>query len=66
MRFFVNGVQVSQVAQSGNMAVSNNPLRIGGNSLWGEFFSGQIDDLRIYNRVLAASEIQADMNVPIQ
>jgi hypothetical protein len=66
MRFYVNGVQVSQVAQTGNLTASGNPLRIGGNALWGEFFAGQIDDVRIYSRVLAAGEIQADMNTPVQ
>lgn len=66
MRFFVNGVQVSQVAQTGNLTPSNNPLRIGGNTFWFEFFSGQLDDLRIYNRVLTTAEIQTDMNTPVQ
>jgi hypothetical protein len=40
-------------------------LRIGGNSLWGEFFQGRIDDVRIYSRGLTATEIQADANTPI-
>jgi hypothetical protein len=66
MRFFVNGVQVSLVAMTGNLTASNNPLRIGGNSLWGEFFAGQVDDVRIYNRALTAGEILADMNSPVQ
>jgi hypothetical protein len=66
MRFYVNGVQVSQVAQAGNLTASNNPLRLGGNTLWGEFFAGQLDDVRIYNRVLAVGEIQADMNSSVQ
>ena len=29
---------------------STGPLRIGGNSLWGEYFQGRIDEVRIYNR----------------
>jgi hypothetical protein len=41
-------------------------LRIGGNSLWGEYFEGRIDEVRIYNRALAATEIQADMNRGVQ
>ena len=66
MRLYVNGVQVRQVAQAGNLTPSNNPLRIGGNSLWGEFFAGQVDDVRIYNRALTAGEIAADMNSSVQ
>jgi PKD repeat protein len=31
----------------------------------GYYFWGTIDDLRIYNRALSASEIQADMNSPV-
>jgi Concanavalin A-like lectin/glucanases superfamily len=40
-------------------------LRMGGNSLWGEYFQGRIDDVRIYNRALSAAEIQADSTTPI-
>jgi hypothetical protein len=32
----------------------------------GEFFTGAIDEVRIYNRALTASEIARDMNVPIR
>ena len=45
---------------------STGNLRIGGNSIWGEFFSGLIDDVRIYNRALTATEIQTDMNTGVQ
>jgi hypothetical protein len=48
------------------MAVSNNPLRIGGNASWAnEFFNGLIDDLRVYNRALSATEIATDMSTPV-
>jgi Concanavalin A-like lectin/glucanases superfamily len=40
-------------------------LRIGGNSVWGEYFQGSIDEIRIYNRALSPAEIQADMNTAI-
>jgi len=46
--------------------VSARALRIGGNGVWGEFFNGVIDDVRIYRRALTASEIQADMNTPVR
>ena len=41
------------------------PLRIGGNAIWGEYFQGQIDDVRVYNRALSQSEIQIDMVTPV-
>jgi hypothetical protein len=65
LRLFVNGVQVGTLAVSGPMATSAGALRIGGNAVWGEYFSGLIDEVRIYNRALTAAEIQSDMNVPV-
>ena len=46
---------------SGSILTSNSPLRIGGNSIWGEYFNGLIDEVRVYNRALTAAEIQNDM-----
>jgi hypothetical protein len=64
-RLYVNGVQVSSRAQTGLIQGSSGALRIGGNSVWGQYFQGRIDEVRIYNRALSAPEIQADMNAPI-
>jgi len=41
-------------------------LRFGGNAVWGEWFAGQLDEIRIYNRPLSQAEIQSDMNTPVQ
>ena len=65
LRMFVNGVQVSSASVAGSMGASTGPLRIGGDSVWGEYFKGQIDEVRIYNRALSPGEIQTDMNTPI-
>jgi fibronectin type 3 domain-containing protein len=64
-RLFVNGTQVSSVAIAGSIATSTGALKIGGNSIWGEWYGGLIDELRVYNRALSASEITADMNTSI-
>jgi hypothetical protein len=64
-RLYVNGVEVSNRAQTGQMLVSSGSVRIGGNSVWGEFFKGRIDEVRIYKRALTASEIQADRNTRV-
>lgn len=66
LRLYVNGNQVSSQPQTGGIDVTNGVLRIGGNSYWGEFFQGRIDEVRIYNRALSASEIQSDMNTALQ
>jgi hypothetical protein len=65
LRLFINGVQTASIAISGPIATSTGPLRIGGNSMWGEFFQGRIDEVRIYNRALSQTEIQTDMNTPV-
>jgi hypothetical protein len=64
-RLFVNGAQVASRAQTGSLTVSTGAVRIGGNQVFGEYFQGRIDDLRIYNRALTAAEITTDMNVPV-
>jgi chitodextrinase len=65
LRLFVNGVRVATTAATGSLVVSNGVLRIGGNSIWGEWFSGSIDEVRVYNRALTAAQLQADMGDPI-
>jgi hypothetical protein len=61
-RLFVNGVEVASRAQAGSIDVGTGNLRIGGNDVWaGEYFQGLIDEVRIYDRALTASEITADM-----
>ena len=65
LRIYVNGTQASQLAVSGSIATSTGVLRIGGNSVWGEYFSGLIDEVRLYNRALSAAEIAQDMTTPI-
>ena len=50
---------------AGPLLTSTGALRLGGNSIWGEYFPGRIDEVRIYNRALSAAEIQTDMNTAI-
>jgi hypothetical protein len=65
LRLYVNGTQVSSQAKTGALQVTATPLRIGGDTYSGEFFRGLIDNLRIYNRALSATEIQQDMVTPV-
>ncbi len=46
-------------------SATNNPLWIGGNKPYGEFFTGLIDEVRVYNRALTQTDIQTDMNSPV-
>ncbi|HYM06899.1 MAG TPA: LamG-like jellyroll fold domain-containing protein [Terriglobales bacterium] len=62
---YVNGVQVSSLARTGNILTSNNPLQIGGDTTYRQYFQGTIDEVRVYNAALTAAQIQADMSSPI-
>jgi hypothetical protein len=59
---YVNGTLVGSRAASGAIATGTGVLRIGGNSVWGEYFKGLIDEVRVYNRALSAAEVQTDMS----
>jgi hypothetical protein len=65
LRLFVNGTLVGSRAVTGSLVASDGPLRIGGNAVWGEYFEGLIDDVRVYNRALTADEIHGDMAAPV-
>ena len=64
-RLYVNGVQAASQAQTGAIKNSTNPLQIGGDSIYGQFFQGTIDEVRVYNVALTAAQIQNDMNTPV-
>jgi hypothetical protein len=65
VRLYVNGAQASSVAQTGSLATSTSPLQIGGDNIYGQYFSGTIDEIRIYNVALTQAQIQSDMNTPV-
>lgn len=65
MRIYVNGVEVSSEPETMTITTSSNPLSIGGNTPWGEYFDGLIDEVRVYNRALSQSEIQTDKDVSV-
>ncbi len=65
VKLYVNGSLISSQPTAETIATSSNPLQIGGNAIWGEYFAGLIDEVRVYNRALTAAEIQDDMNTPV-
>ena len=66
LRLFTNGVLTANLPVTGVPVTSTGALRIGGNAIWGEFFTGVIDEVKIHNRALTAAEITADMNNPVR
>jgi len=65
LRLFVNGVLVNSRAQTGAIQTSTGPLTLGGDPLYGQYFAGRIDEVRIFSRALSVAEIQADMQKPV-
>ena len=65
LSLYVNGTLVSSLAEAGNIATSTNPLQIGGDSIYGQYFKGTIDEVRVYNGALTAAQIMTDMTTPI-
>ena len=65
LRLYVNGTQVASTAVLGAIETSTGALTIGGDSLYGQYFAGRIDEVRIYNTALTPPQIQTDMNTPI-
>ena len=65
LRLYVNGTQVASTAHTGTIATSTNPLQIGGDSIYGQYFAGLIDNVRVYNVALTAAQIQTDQTTAI-
>jgi hypothetical protein len=69
IKFFINGSLNSEFQRSGTLRINTNKLAIGRHGGDADqkghdfFFSGIIDDIRIYNRALSASEIQTLYNL---
>src|SRR5207245_11389607 len=62
---YVNGREAARRNVTGPLPTSTEPLRIGGDSIFPEWFDGLIDDVRVYDRALAPAEIQGDMVTPV-
>ena len=65
LRLYVNGTQVASTAHTGSITTSTNQLQIGGDSIYGQYFAGMIDEVRIYNTALTAAQIQTDQTTPV-
>ncbi|MDS4028186.1 MAG: LamG-like jellyroll fold domain-containing protein [Candidatus Contendobacter sp.] len=69
MTVYINGVASgSNNAAVGSLQKNAQPLDLGRyfyNSSYARYFNGLIDEVRVYNRALNASEIQSDMNNPV-
>ena len=64
-RLYLNGTQVASLAHTGAITSSTNALTLGSDPLYGQYFNGLIDNIRIYNNALSAAAIQTDMTTPV-
>ena len=65
VRLYLNGAMVDSVAHTGLIAGSTNALTLGSDPFYGQYFNGLIDEVRIYNKALTATQIQSDMTTAI-
>jgi Concanavalin A-like lectin/glucanases superfamily/Bacterial Ig domain len=65
LRLYKNGTQLTATTRPGTITPGTGPLHLGGNNLWTEWFTGQLDDIRIYNTPLTPTQIQTDMTAPV-
>jgi hypothetical protein len=66
LRLYVNGTLAGTRTTTQAILSSTSPLRLGGNAVWGEYFQGKIDEVRIYNRALSQTDVQTGMNTPVE
>jgi len=64
-RLYLNGNQIGEERISGNIQNDSGDFHIGGNTIYGEYFDGVIDEVRVYNRAQTVAEITTDMNTPL-
>ena len=61
LQLYINGANVGNRPLSGSLTTSTGALRIGGNAVWNEWFSGTIDDVRVYSRAIGPKDVKKDM-----
>src|SRR5260221_12154036 len=65
IRLYVDGAETANSPVTSPLTSSTAPLRIGGDAVYGQFFNGTIDEVRVYARALSADEIRGDMSAPL-
>ena len=65
VRLYVNGSLAGSRVDRGEIKNTGGPLQFGGDSLFGRYFGGDIDEVRVYDHALSETEIQRDMATPV-
>ena len=61
MRLYQDGVLVGSVAKTGSIDQGTAAINMGRNPVGGQYISGAIDEVKVYNRALSQNEIQTEM-----
>jgi hypothetical protein len=62
MRLYINGTLAASRAQTGSITTNGNPLTLGNQLGFAEYFGGIADEFRVWNVARTQSQIQAGMN----
>lgn len=62
MTLYVDGVQVAQTTRTSGNVINSSSFQVGSKTSTADYFSGVIDEVRVYNRGLTAAQIAALAN----
>ena len=65
VQFYMNGALASTAALAASIRHAATRCYLGADVSADQFFSGSLDDVRLYNRALTQAEVQTDMNTPL-
>jgi hypothetical protein len=61
-RIYINGQQSAITSRTGSISTNSNPLTLGVQPGYSEWFGGSISNARVYNRALTATEVLQNYN----
>lgn len=62
INLYINGVLAANMAQTGAITTNGNPLALGNQTGFSEYFGGYADEMRVWNVARTEAEIQNNMN----
>ncbi|SJZ53391.1 choice-of-anchor A domain-containing protein [Sediminibacterium ginsengisoli] len=65
MKIYLNGVLAGSRPMTGAITTNTNALRLGNQDGYEEFFAGNVDEIRVWNRALPVCEILNNMNCEV-